>query len=153
MTEGSPKMDRAGKLRCVLYAVVGLVALIGGWANILGYLDHGLIGGTIIFWQETLATPVSQFITIDLLFLALTASVWMVSEARRLEMRGVWVYIVVGMLIAISATVPAFMIQRERALASGGGEKPAPAFHPADLAGLVLLFLLFSSYMALTFTR
>ena len=41
----------------------------------------------------------------------------MVLEARRLGMRGVWLYLLFGMLVAISVTVPIFLINRERALA------------------------------------
>ena len=37
------------------------------------------------FWQDTLLHPASRFATIDLIFLCVAASVWMLSEGRRLR--------------------------------------------------------------------
>jgi len=40
----------------------------------------------------------------------------MVAEARRLGIRFVWIYVVLGLLIAISVTAPLFLVARERRL-------------------------------------
>ena len=48
------------------------------------------------FWQETLVNPASRLITVDVFFLGLAVFVWMVLEARRLGMRGVWLYLLFG---------------------------------------------------------
>jgi hypothetical protein len=42
----------------------------------------------------------------------------MVLEARRLGIRFVWLYVILGFLVAISVTFPLFLIARERRLAA-----------------------------------
>src|SRR5262249_25018761 len=107
------------KALCAIYAVVGVAAFVGTWGNVLGDVTRsGFVEGTVRFWQDTFVNSSSRFITIDLLFLGLTVIVLMVLEARRLGIPGVWVYVVLGLLVAISLTVPLFMIQRERKLAA-----------------------------------
>ena len=62
------------------------------------------------FWRETLATPASVSITVDLFLFGLAAVLWMVVEARRLGIRYAWLYVIGAMLVAISVTVPLFLI-------------------------------------------
>jgi hypothetical protein len=109
---------------CIAYALTALVALIGTWSQNVAYFhpDDGLAGFTLAtarFWPDTLATPASTSVTIDLGLFLLAAAVFMVLEARRLGIRFVWLYIVLGLLIAISVTFPLFLIARERKLAPG----------------------------------
>jgi Gpi18-like mannosyltransferase len=63
----------------------------------------------------------------------------MVIESRRLAIRFVWIYIVLGILVAISATFPLFLIARERRLAARGEATPDLGITPLDAAGLVTL--------------
>ena len=43
----------------------------------------------------------------------LAAAAFMVLESRRLGIRWVWAYVILGVLIAISVTFPLFLIARE----------------------------------------
>jgi hypothetical protein len=109
---------------CIAYALTALVALIGTWSQNVAYFHpgDGLAGfalATARFWPDTLATPASTSVTIDLGLFLLAAAVFMVLEARRLGIRFVWLYIVLGLLIAISVTFPLFLIARERRVAPG----------------------------------
>jgi hypothetical protein len=142
------------KALCAVYAVIGVVAFAGTWGNVLGLVgEEGFWAGTIRFWQDTLVNASSRFITIDLLFLGLAIVVWMVLEARRLRIPGVWLYVVAGLLIAISLTVPLFMIQRERKLAALEPGTPAGALATADALGLILLAIVFATYAVVALTR
>jgi len=143
-------MTISRKALCVLYGIIAIVALVGTWGNILEYLHLGLVGATIHFWKETLANPASRFITVDTLFLGLTVIVWAVLEARRLEMRGVWLYVVFGLLIAISFTIPLFMIHRERTLPARESSQIGGTLGYADIIGLSMCGLGFVAYMVLT---
>ena len=60
----------------------------------------------------------------------------MVLEARRLGMRGVWLYLLFGTLVAISVTVPIFLINRERALAAREPSSAAGTLGAFDIIGL-----------------
>jgi Terpene cyclase DEP1 len=142
------------KTLCAVYAVIGVVAFAGTWGNVLGLVgEEGFWAGTIRFWQDTLVNASSRFITIDLLFLGLAIVVWMVLEARRLRIPGVWLYVVAGLLIAISLTVPLFMIQRERKLAALEPGTPAGTLATADAVGLILLAIVFATYAVVALTR
>ena len=139
---------------CVVYALIGLVAFVGAWGNVLGEVQrYGFWEGTVRFWQDTFVNSSSRFITVDLLFLGLTVIVLMVLEARRLGIPGVWLYVVFGLLIAISLTVPLFMIHRERRLAALEPGAPAGAMGSADVVGLAVLALTATSYAVATLVR
>lgn len=119
--------------------MVALVALIGTWANNLQMIDPrlGFIEGNAAFWRATLATPASRSITVDLFWLGFPVIAWMLFEARRLKMRGAWAYVIAGFFIAISVTVPVFMLQRERVLLRETAD--AGVLKVGDLVGLALL--------------
>ena len=143
-------MTISRKALCGVYALIGAVALVGTWSNVLGAVaQDGFWAGTLHFWQDTLANASSRFITVDILFLGLTIVVWMVLEARRLRIPGVWLYVVFGLLIAISLTVPLFMIHRERKLAALEPRETAGTMRRSDAIGLAAVGLLFAGYAVL----
>ena len=77
----------------------------------------------------------------------------MVLEARRLQMRGVWWYLVFGMLVAISVTVPLFLIHRQSALAARTPGAPAGQLRGADVVGIIVIAAGTLAYMVLSFLR
>jgi hypothetical protein len=74
----------------------------------------------------------------------------MVLEARRLGMRGVWLYLLFGMLVAISVTVPIFLINRERALAQRESSGVAGTLSVFDIAGLAAVTVAIAAYTVVT---
>jgi Terpene cyclase DEP1 len=139
-------MSVSRRVLCAAYGVIAVLAVIGTWGNNLPYLQSGFAA----FWQDTLANPASRSITVDIFFLTLVVFVWMVLEARRLAMRGVWLYLIFGMLVAISVTVPIFLINRERAMAAAKPLDAAGSLHAADVAGLAAVGLGAIAYAVLT---
>jgi len=146
-------MTISRKLLCAVYALVGLVALLGTWGNNVQYLGLGIVGANLHFWPETLVNPASRSITVDILFLSLAAIIWMLLEARRLSMHGVWLYVLIGVFVAISAAFPAFLIHRERALAARDGSTSAGTLSALDIAGLVVLGLVTLTYTFFALSR
>jgi len=138
---------------CIIYGLIGAVALIGTWGNNVQYLDLGVVGANVRFWQETFANPASRSITVDIFFLSLAATIWMVLEARRLSIPGVWLYVLFSLLIAVSVAFPVFLINRERALSKRDGSDAAGTLRPWDVLGLALLAVGVCIYTALTFIR
>lgn len=140
-------MTVSRKALCVAYGVLGLIALVGTWGNIIGLLgEHGFWGGTLKFWQDVLVNESSRFITIDILFLAMAVVVWMVLEARRLQIPGIWLYVMFGFLIAISLAFPLFMIHREVKLAAKEPGTPGGTLHLYDVIGLMACGLVFTIF-------
>jgi hypothetical protein len=139
-------MTLSRKALCLVYGLIALLALVGTWGNNIAYLPLGFLGANLKFWSETLVNPASRSITVDIFALGLAVFVWMVLEARRLNMRGVWLYLLFGMLIAISVTVPVFLINRERRLAQLEAGSAGGRLAPADAAGLVAVALAIAAF-------
>jgi Gpi18-like mannosyltransferase len=138
-------MPRSRRNLCIAYAAVALLALIGTWSQNVAYFrteDGWLLGFVLAtgrFWVETLATPASTSITVDLGLLLLPLCALMIIEARRLGIRFVWLYIVLGLLVAISVTFPLFLIAREQRLAARGEASEEVGIGGADAVGLLVL--------------
>jgi predicted transporter len=77
----------------------------------------------------------------------------MVLEARRLGMRRVWLYLLFGILVAISVTVPIFLINRERALAAREPSSAGGTLGMFDVVGLVLVTAAILVYAAIALLR
>ncbi len=103
-----------------VYAVVSVVALIGTWRENIAFGMQPDNGGFMGFINATSASAPARSIGIDLAMLTLAAIIFMVVESRRLGIRHVWIYIVLSLLIAVSAAFPLFLIARERKLARHG---------------------------------
>jgi len=144
-------MTISRKALCVFYALIALVALVGTWGNNIAYLDMGIAAANLHFWQQTLVNPASRSITVDILLLGLAVITWMLLEARRLSMRGAWIYVLASVFIAISAAFPAFLIHRERALAARDERDGTAGAGTLSVADLLLLVALCSVMLAYTF--
>lgn len=99
-----------------LLMALGLAGLIGTWAQGFGYLAHGLVAGNVLFWKETVATPASTFLVVDVLVLAAGIFVLMFAEGRRLGIGAgwLWAYFLGSLFVAVSFTVPMFLAHRQR---------------------------------------
>jgi hypothetical protein len=109
-----------------VYAALSLGALIATWTFNIDHFSHG---GTLwSFVTDGYANSAASSLTNDVLFVALSAFVFMVVDGRRIGVRHVWIYIVGSCAIAVSVMVPLYLIARERAIrASDGGSAEASA--------------------------
>jgi hypothetical protein len=134
-------MSRPRRLLCAAYAAIAVLALFATWTQNVAYFvpGEGALGfanATARFWAATYANPATTSITIDLALLLVPLLAWMVIEARRLGIRFVWLYFVLGCLVAISVTFPLFLIARERRLAERGEAGADLGVGAGDLAAL-----------------
>ena len=146
-------MTISRRVLCVVYALVGLVALAGTWGNNIEYLGLGIVGANIHFWQETLVNPASRSITVDILCLALAAVVWMLLEARRLSMRGAWLWVLFGVFVAMGAAFPWFMVHRELVLEKREASGNGGTLSAVDVIGIGLLGTAVLAYAFLALAR
>jgi hypothetical protein len=121
------------RVLCGCYAAIALVALIATWSQNVAYLGDPA-GFVTDFVADLSATPASRSFSADLILLYLSASIFMVSEARRRGIRFVWAYIVLGALIAISVTFPLFLIAREVRI-----DRTGSPLRAGDVVGLVVV--------------
>jgi len=146
-------MTISRKMLCVVYALIGLVALVGTWGNNIQYFSLGIVGANVHFWQETLVNPASRSITVDILFLGLAAIIWMLLEAHRLSMRGVWLWVLFGAFIAMGAAFPWFLVHRELVLAKRDASSSAGTLSAPDILGIVLIGLPILAYAFLALSK
>jgi hypothetical protein len=117
-------MSQSAWIRCFLYLLIAAAAFYGTWS------ENAQIGGSDIlklganFMQELRVNPASRSISIDIVFLGLAANILMIVEARRLGIGFVYLYILMGYLVALSVAFPFFLIARETRLARVTGETP-----------------------------
>jgi len=146
-------MTISRRVLCIVYALIGLVALVGTWGNNIDYLDLGIVGANTRFWQETLVNPASRSITVDILCLALAAIVWMLLEARRLSMRGAWLWVLFGVFVAMGAAFPWFMVHRELTLGRKAPSSNGGTLSTADVLGIVAVGVAVLAYTFLALSR
>ena len=102
------------KALCAIYGVLGVIGLVGTQVIVFGgYMTSG--DGSFV--DQLVGNGVSTFMLIDLLAVAFVALVFMVAEGRRLGMRFLWVYVLLTFLVAISVSLPLFLIVRQVHLA------------------------------------
>ncbi|HEY6560055.1 MAG TPA: DUF2834 domain-containing protein [Polyangiaceae bacterium] len=100
-----------------LYLGIAVLALIGTWSqNLAFYRETGSFSG-LSFIEACFANHAAASISIDILFFGLAAFIFMGIEAKRLNMRWFWLYVLLSFLIAVSVTFPVFMAVRQRHLA------------------------------------
>ena len=114
----------------LLLIALGVAGLVGTWAQGFHYLAHGLVAGNVLFWQETVATPASTFLVVDILVLAAATFVLMFAEGRRLGIAAgwLWAYFLASLFVAVSFAVPVFLAHRQRRIRL---IRPAEAAGPA----------------------
>lgn len=100
------------KVLCIVYGAIAVAALIATWSQTVTYV-HSPTDFFVNFWRDTKTTAASRNITADALMLALSAVTLMVTEARKYNLRFVWLYIVGSFFIAVSVMFPLFLIARE----------------------------------------
>lgn len=93
---------------------VAVIALVATQTTLVWHLAAG--GGVADFLTDVVATPAGVFVVVDLVAVAASALVFMVSEGRRLGMRHLWVYVVLTFTVAISVAFPLFLVVRAQTL-------------------------------------
>ena len=109
-------MTRSEKILCGVYAIIAALALIATWSNNIAFLRQPENQNAMSFFRALYANQAAASIANDLLLYALAGWIFMALEARRLQMRHVWVYILLSNLIAVSVMFPLFLIARQIAI-------------------------------------
>ncbi|MBU0537878.1 MAG: DUF2834 domain-containing protein [Gammaproteobacteria bacterium] len=135
-------MELKAKPLVVVYLISALLALIMTWIHVPAYLGEGFVSANVKFWNDALfnANPAGKFLTIDILFLAFVCNVWMFIEGRRLGVKYIYLYVIGGVVIAISVAFPLFMAARELRLASTKKDFTGYKIKAIDAITLLVLF-------------
>ncbi len=107
-------MTRADKVLCWIYAAIAVAALVGTQWALVDILNLSPSPS----WSALTDGPITTFLTVDLLAVALVATIFMIVEGRRIKVRWLWLYIVLAFAVAVSVALPLFLIARTRNLAT-----------------------------------
>jgi integral membrane sensor domain MASE1 len=108
-----------------IYGVIAAVAFVATWWNNIAFFVSGTGSSLLDFAHAGYANYAAASLTNDVILVAVAAFVFMVVEARRLEMPRVWVYLVLSVVVAVSVALPLYLIVRQYALARRRSVDPA----------------------------
>ncbi|MGE2734483.1 DUF2834 domain-containing protein [Mycolicibacterium vaccae] len=116
MTSPAP-MTRIDKVLCAVYGLIALGALVATWWHNVAFVVSGQGRSLTDFVSAAYANHAAASLTNDVVLVAIAIVVFMVVEARRLGIARVWLYLVMGVFVAISVAFPVFLIVRQITLA------------------------------------
>ena len=106
-------MFRKHSVKAALYLATSAIGLITAWTlNALAVFEEA---DYLAAW---FGSTVDWVLSVDLLVVGAAVAIFMISEARRLGMKRVWLYFLLSGITAIAFTFPLFMFFRERKLLS-----------------------------------
>jgi len=86
-------MTRFDKILCAVYALIAVIALVATWSNNIGFMLQPENRDWLSWYRAVYANQAAASFTNDLFMLGLAGGIFMVVEARRLNIRFVWIYI------------------------------------------------------------
>jgi len=134
-------MSRTRQILCIFYASVSLTALIMTWSQNLLYFTGPSPQGFGQYILDLKVNGAARSFTVDIGLFLLAAAGLMVVEARKLGVRFVWAYVILGFAIAISVTFPLFLIAREMRLAKTEATPSDVKLTTSDILGLAVITL------------
>ncbi|WP_233130262.1 DUF2834 domain-containing protein [Synechococcus sp. 1G10] len=100
-----------------IYLALAVCGAIFPWlANVEFIRDYGEAFNLAQFIELANANPAARSLSRDLLIGATAVTIWIVSETRRLKMRGLWLVLLSSVTIAFAFAAPFFLFLRERRL-------------------------------------
>lgn len=131
-------MSRTSQYLCVFYGLVSLTALVMTWSQNLLYFTGADPAGFGQYMLDLKANGAARSFTVDIGLFLLAGAGLMVVEARRLGVRWVWLYVLLGFALAISVTFPLFLIAREMRLVTHDVAPAEAKLTASDVLGLAV---------------
>lgn len=103
-----------------LYLALCVIGTIFPLAQVVPFLrDNGL--DARLFLAQLFGTPVGGFFGLDVVVSSVVPWIFVLSEGRRLRMRGLWAPLAGNVLVGVSLGLPLFLYLRARHLEDGRG--------------------------------
>lgn len=100
-----------------LYLILAMTGFVLPYYFFISFLTANGLNLSLLA-QQLFGTPISTFFAVDLLITAVVFWVFLYQEARRLQMRRWWVYIIATLFVGPSFALPLFLYFRETRLAT-----------------------------------
>ena len=95
----------------ITYLTLAIVGFVLPYSQIIPFLvDHGL--NLSLFWSQLFANQISSAFAVDLFTSSLVFWIFVFKEGTKRQMKFLWVYIVVNLIIGLSCALPLFLAMR-----------------------------------------
>ena len=116
-TMTSPVSSKPSPWLAWLYLALAIAGAILPWlANLEFIRQSGAPFDLALFIAQANANPAAQSLSRDLLIGATAFTIWMVVEARRLQIKFFWIALLASFGLAFACGAPLFLFLRERRL-------------------------------------
>lgn len=99
-----------------IYLALALLGLVVTWYFNLWFLATHPDPGLVPFFQQGYVNYPSSSLTNDVIVAYLTFTAWIYFDAPRHGMKHLWVYPLLGLVLALAFAFPLFLYMRERHL-------------------------------------
>ena len=97
----------------IVYIVLSIVGFVLPYSQFLSFIaDNGL--NLSLFFEQLFANQISSFFAFDILVSSVVFWVFVFREGKRLQIKWLWVYIVLNLTIGLSFALPVFLLMRSR---------------------------------------
>ncbi|MFB8789659.1 MAG: DUF2834 domain-containing protein [Potamolinea sp.] len=97
----------------IIYLTLAILGLVVPWYyNVQFFGSAGLLD----FVNESSANLAAKSVSVDLFIATVTGSILMYVESKRVGVKFVWLYILLGLLVAFAFAFPLFLFMRETEL-------------------------------------
>jgi hypothetical protein len=95
----------------ITYLILAIVGFILPYSQLIPFFtDHGL--NLSLFWSQLFANQASSADTVDLFTSSFVFWIFVFKEGTKRQMKFLWVYIVVNLIIGLSCALPLFLAMR-----------------------------------------
>jgi hypothetical protein len=98
-----------------LYLILAAAGFVVPYYFLIGFLTANGLNLRLLI-EQLFGTPISTFFAVDLIITSVVFWVFSYQEARRLQLRRWWAYVVATLLIGPSFALPLFLYIRETRL-------------------------------------
>ena len=108
-------MQHQSSIRRWVYLLLALAGAILPWQANLEFLQTHPGGFDLLaFIQDATINPAARSLSRDLLIAASAFTIWILAEAKRLQVRGWWICLLACVSISFACGGPLFLYLRER---------------------------------------
>jgi hypothetical protein len=109
--------QRQSSIRRWIYLLLALAGAILPWQANLEFMQTHPGGFDLLaFIQDAAINPAARSLSRDLLIAASAFTIWIVVEAKRLQVRGWWICLLACVSVSFACGGPLFLYLRERRL-------------------------------------
>jgi site-specific recombinase len=98
-----------------IYLIFSIVGFMLPYSQLIPFLlDHGL--NLSLFWSQLFVNQISSDFAFDLFVSSVVFWIFVFKEGTRLNLKFLWVYVVVNLIVGLSFALPLFLGMRSRHL-------------------------------------